>query len=266
MELKKMSVNEWIDVLDNPIQRNTEVHAKKALRNHLKSSSPIQAKVSAAELPDGTLIKLDGHTRSLLWETGRLERPDVVYCDVYHVQNLEMAKLLYSHFDNPIAAENAIDRLSGALRDANIVLKSPYLMNGLSSALRVLEGGKSAGHIYGSVLLWKREIEMLDSLCLKSQGANSGRILGCLALLRKRNLKAINFILAVDADGGTKSEMGRDGVESAVQSLRDCKGMNGEAGITEVAERLISCGEMYLANRFSNRLPRGTSLHKYLGR
>ena len=64
----RMSVDEWIKVKANPRQRDTEKHAAKA--KHLLTPSPDHAHVSAARLPNETLVKLDGHTRALLWKRG----------------------------------------------------------------------------------------------------------------------------------------------------------------------------------------------------
>ncbi len=69
--VKKMLVEDWIKVTPNPIQRDTEKHAAKA--KHLLTPHPTHSVVHAAELPNGKLIKLDGHTRALIWK-----RKDVV--------------------------------------------------------------------------------------------------------------------------------------------------------------------------------------------
>ena len=70
MTVRKMTVAEWIKVEDNPIQRDTEHHAAKA--KHLLTPLPSHAFVFACELPNGKLIKLDGHTRALLWQRGQV--------------------------------------------------------------------------------------------------------------------------------------------------------------------------------------------------
>lgn len=63
----KMSLHQWLQVPDNPRQRDTIRHATKAAKDHLSEPSLTHLEVSAAELPNGELLKLDGHTRSYLW-------------------------------------------------------------------------------------------------------------------------------------------------------------------------------------------------------
>lgn len=73
MSYRKMLVEDWIKVEDNPIQRDTEKHAAKA--KHLMTPHPSHSFVFAAELPNGKLIKLDGHTRALMWRRKDVSPP-----------------------------------------------------------------------------------------------------------------------------------------------------------------------------------------------
>lgn len=83
--IKKMLVEDWIAVDANPIQRDTERHAAKA--KHLRVFHPTHSVVSAAELPSGKLIKLDGHTRALMWRRKEIPAPTQVTVVCYQVKD-----------------------------------------------------------------------------------------------------------------------------------------------------------------------------------
>ena len=135
----KLSIEEWIAVPDNPQQRNTEQHAKKALKYHMSEASPTQQRVALAEMPNGKQFKLDGHTRCHLWEQELLEAPQYVKCDVYYVKNKKEAVELYEHFDTSTAAETAGDKLSGAFRYYGIPKTSKlWTTAGVTTAVKTI--------------------------------------------------------------------------------------------------------------------------------
>ena len=73
--IKRMGVRQWVNVPDNPRQRDTVRHANKAKRKHLKEADEAHGIVFAAMLDGEITWKLDGHTRAYLWDTGELELP-----------------------------------------------------------------------------------------------------------------------------------------------------------------------------------------------
>lgn len=107
MRTVRMTTAEWAAVPDSPRQRNTVAHSCKAMRGHLKTASPAHARVSAASINGQLVCKLDGHTRSYLWQSGKLSKPvgDVVFVDVYPVNDMAEANALYVQFDNAGAVE-----------------------------------------------------------------------------------------------------------------------------------------------------------------
>ncbi len=162
----QMSVESWCALPENLRQRDTEKHAQKASRNggHLREASPEHAQVFAAKLPNGQLVKLDGHTRALLWERGVLESPGQVIVTVIPVRDMEHAKELYNHFDNAQAAETIKDKLSGALREHGLVFRSGCFSLIYSSSIldahRFIFG--SASNLYETVGVWKPVLEAID--------------------------------------------------------------------------------------------------------
>lgn len=163
-----LSVPDWCSVPGNPRQRDTEKHAKKALRSHLRHASPEHAQVSAAQLPNGQLIKLDGHTRAFLWENGLLEPPPQVLVSVVRVENEDRAKELYKHFDNASATEHLADQIDGALREHQIVLRSGGFSKLYASSLRQANAlvfpGEKRVDLYDIVGRWKPLLLAVDAL------------------------------------------------------------------------------------------------------
>lgn len=248
MKVEKMSVSEWIGVLDNPRQRDTLRHADTAVKKHLKCLSPTHCRVSAAKLPGGTLVKLDGHTRAMLWKDGRLDQPSCVYVDVYHVDSMNEAKELYTHFDAQSAVENAKDKLAGAFRENGIEATSSLLRNGgMFSALRTIDQSKNT--IYEKVTRWKRELIELDAFGFTHEQYNGGMVFGALALLRVRGSdRMADFLRGVAMNSGTKTEEGSDGIDAICRYVRELpKGTKGgEVRLRDIGCRFINAGEGYL--------------------
>ena len=166
---KTMSVKEFSKIMDNPLQRDTEAHAVKALKDHMSQYHPSHAKVAVAKVGK-VLYKLDGHTRSYLWDKDQLESPDELSCDIYVVETKEEAVELYKHFDSQKAVENKGDQILGALKYMGIRNYSPTFARsiGLANAIQTIDiaMGHPRPRIDTDVLLkpWKKEIKALISL------------------------------------------------------------------------------------------------------
>lgn len=266
METIKMTVAQWAAVLDNPRQRDTDKNASKATRGHLKTSSPAQARVFAAKLPGGALVKLDGHTRALLWEEGKLQPPSVVYVDVIYVKSMDEAKELYTHFDNPAVSEKAADKMFGAFRESGITPESGLIAScGITSAIKKLVPVGTP--IYTAVKAWKPEIIMLDSIGAGGGALKNGMVLGALCTLRVRGERALPFISAVVTDSGDRNEHGSDGVDAIVRFSKESRGKTtGEAVIKDSAGRFITAFEGWLIGRRFRQAVRPTDFSDYLAR
>ena len=164
----RMSVAEWCAIPANPRQRDTEKHAQKATRQggHLRTASPVHVQVSAVRLPDGSMVKLDGHTRAWCWERGLLAAPEQVLVTIIPVADMEHAKELYKQFDDPRAAESLQDKLSGAIREHDLALRSGCLSQLYASSLRAAHGllfsGRTQPDLYTIVGLWKPLLQVID--------------------------------------------------------------------------------------------------------
>jgi hypothetical protein len=165
----RMSVDAWCAMLDNPRQRDTEKRVRKATRpgGHLRVSSPVHAQTFAAQLPDGRMFKLDGHTRAWCWEHGRLIPPEQVLVTVIPAADVDEVKELYKQFDDPRASENLQDKLSGALREHDLDLRSGCFSQLYASSLRAAHNllflGKPQPDLYTMVGLWKPLLQAMDA-------------------------------------------------------------------------------------------------------
>ena len=145
LEIVKMSVEEFIAIADNPIQRSTIDHATKASRpnGHLSITHEVHAMVTIAETESGKRWKLDGHSRAFLWEQQILEPPEGgVLVTRIMVKNRAGAIAEYRKFDNTAATENARDKVFGAFRIHQFNPHHQLLFNssGLLTAIRYITG------------------------------------------------------------------------------------------------------------------------------
>lgn len=249
MSIKKMTVDEWIAVADNPIQRDTVAHAEKAKTAHLKTYSPTQASVAAAVLPGGRMVKLDGHTRALLWSQNHLHRPPCVEVSIYLAKNMDEAKELYTHFDSKEQTETFADMKFGAFRDAGIDAWSGLIkrQNNASVFRKLAPKGAT---IYQIIYGWKREILLLDSIGFSKNSLKAGGILGALVLLRcfQTDL-VIRFLQDIQKNAGTKTRDGMDSVQM-FQVINDRVGAgHSEDQIWTMAGRMVALYKTYAAGR-----------------
>lgn len=267
MKQQRMTPAEWANVPDNPIQRDTEKHAKKAQTRHLSKPAPSHCRTALAELPNGKRFKLDGHTRSFLWESGHLAAPEWVYADVYEVAGVNEAIELYKHFDNASAAENATDRLTGAYRLQGIFPISRLLtQGGVTSAFQLIEGKQP---IYESVKKWEKELLLLDSLDLQPERMPASLITAALLTVRRHPKKAPMFWELFSEDKGTRSGGKSCGVDELSRIVADARARrllsSGRyANRASLAGRAISCCESWVSGRGYTTGAKTTDLRAYI--
>lgn len=223
---QRMSVSQWIKVQDCEIQRNTELHALKAEKSHLKNASITHSKVSAAMLPNGSLVKLDGHTRALLWAGGRLTPPENgVLVDVYQCNSASHVNQIYKEFDNAKAAETAKDKLYGALSLNNIPMNSILIRRGgVIEAIKICRvdayvANAEREEIYTSIKPFSAALRLIDAEHFH-KSLMPGGILACLLLtVMTDGEEAFVFWRKYNNDEGIKSEKGKDGPQALTEYL-----------------------------------------------
>jgi len=231
----KIKVDDWFEMNDNPRQRDTKTHAKKALRLHLKEYSETHASVAAAELPDGTRYILDGHTRSFLWQSGDLIAPKMLYCDLYIVQSIKQVISLYDCFDNSSAAETATDRLSGALKLNGVNLKSKLVKaGGMTNALKTVYSLKKRGlrgiDVCEPVKLFKKALNVIDKGMFMHTNFPSPVLAAMLLTAHRDGAKVLPFWKDYNEDQGKKTPKKFDAVYCLTEFVRDYRADGGFAG------------------------------------
>lgn len=223
----EMPVEEWNSITKNPRQRDEDVRIEKNRVGHLLSFDPKHAEVALAVLPDGRRYKVDGHTRTAVWQMGLADAPQMLVVDVYGCADESAVRQLYDVFDNSAAGELGTDRVTGAYREAGIAPKSAMLREGgISTAIRQLYHyiHKTAPDrdsknivINKGVKLFSPEIMLLDDVNPTRIMFPCGVIMGALLTFGESPEMATKFWSAYMADAGWKG----DGRVDAVQALHE---------------------------------------------
>lgn len=222
---ESMSVMDWIGVADCPIQRNTELHANKARRVHLKKSSVTHMRVSAARIPSGKIFKLDGHTRAFLWNDGSLV-PDgnTVYVDMYNVQSINEVEELYKQFDSQCAAENAVDRLFGAYRLHGFEPESALLKKGaVTSAIYLIYKNDAKKGIYNLIIPFIPALRIIDKSQFHFRQFPSGIFAAMIITVYRYGHPAMEFWERYHNDDGQKNGKKRDAVQALTEIVSNLK-------------------------------------------
>jgi excisionase family DNA binding protein len=223
-----MSVRHWIEVPDHRIQRHTEEHADFAKTRHLRKAHPAQAHVNAIRMVDGSVCKVDGHTRARLWDTGELEPPPLVIVDWWLCDDEAAAERLYRTFDSRHAHDTTRDDIYGAMRKHGLELTSDLLKaRRFNSALRaahtILYGYKgrvqedAVDMMVGS---FREELELLDEARPTAKYFTQNITTAALFTLAAHGREALPFWEAYAGNKGAKVGTGVDAVEALHIILR----------------------------------------------
>jgi hypothetical protein len=245
---------------DNTRQRDTESRARRA--HHLRKPHPSHQKVNIARFPDGTLMKLDGHSRSFIWMSGEVPAPEVIYADVWDCQTEEDAKDLYMTFDSQDAVENSTDRIFGGLKEKNVKFQSEFMQSGrFSAAMRIADEALYGWNnrtirgqgFYDMLFNWLPELTLLDECRPSRQKFIAPVMAAALLTFRRHGADAGAFWSTYATGKGTKIEGEMDAVQAFQERIyrltRDGKtaGRENHAAIIRVA---ISAFEAFRQDRF----------------
>ena len=132
--VRAISIEKFIKMEGFLEQRATEAHAKAAQgkNGHLREPHISQAVVSSVQVKGSPEMKVDGHTRSLLWATGKLgypptEKPGSLILITYHFDTLDGAKSLYRTFDERKASKTQKEQVAAATRGLDVEFESELL-------------------------------------------------------------------------------------------------------------------------------------------
>lgn len=266
---------QWTRVRENPRQRDTARHALK-MEKHLQVAVPQHSVVAAARLPSGELVKLDGHTRDLLWQEGRIPVPHVIMVLVFLAADMAEVKQMYEKYDNSLPVETKADKICGAFREHDVYPKSSILQRGaLSYTLGMAElaitgsvGASSRGvDPYVSVNAWRDEIILLDRTILGhgTRRLHSGILAAILLTLRKRGAYSVDpfweLYLDPDESGGIRDP--HNVLLNHLYRRQAMRTTGGRDNTRAITEKALSACEHYLAGNLVKSLT-GIDITKYL--
>ena len=213
--------------------------------------------VNAAVLPDGKLVKLDGHTRARLWELRpAIALEKVLVTALYPVDTLEEAALLYPFFDNKAAVDTASDDLSSAYRSVNFVPQSLLLRSyrgtwAIKAATAAMMGRHSNVNIdiFKAVPLWLDQLRALDALNPTPQYFSNGIIAAALVTILRRGQPGFEALDRYQNDAGLKTAEAMDGVEALARLSLTGAGGGTDAHNLAMFGRALSCIEAVCENR-----------------
>jgi len=214
----EMTAEEWIRVPPNPRQRNTIMHARSA--KYLLTPQPTHLSVAAARLPDGQLVKIDGHTRAYLWQTRAVQPPPKVLVNVYPVQSIAEAEHLCQMYDSLGPVKTFKDLMYSATKAFGMELRCRWLWNTLSSALGLLELTHSVRERLDEVLLaWRGEIMEVASWNIEMPGLLIRGSVTAPLLLCSMEPTTKGFAIALAEKRGLTIDGRSDAVEATIRMM-----------------------------------------------
>jgi hypothetical protein len=227
-----MTPAEWALIPSNPRQRDTELHAKIAIK-YLEVPVPPHVEVKMGQLPEGSKWKLDGHTRSYLWQLKAIPVPAQLDVAIYELKSIQEVIEAYDWFDNAMAAERSSDVIQGAFRANGLHPKSHMLRVGrINVALKRLfrmvneDYANSQWHydmIYEAVKFFARQIMQLDELEPTQSLFPPGVSMAVLITLRNDPNDALRFWRSYAAQRGVKDGNQMDAVQALIEGVQTAK-------------------------------------------
>lgn len=217
-----MSVDDWDSQFKNcPKQRDTEFHLASAIGMHLSESADVQASVAGAILKNGAKYKVDGHTRTLAWQTDVLERPKKVRVDLYECTDMDDLFSLYDSFDSTHSVKGPSSEVQSVYTLCKLHPKSRVFRSGagMHLTLRLAEGmaaGMSTGQapslfdLYQSVLEFKKAIKWVDSVNFRPVDLPIGYRAAALLIAHRDGEKCLDFLREVRNKNGYTYGIERD--------------------------------------------------------
>ncbi len=248
--MARLAVSAWIALSDHPRKRDTARQSRKSHWEAVRAATGAAREsvrwVVAAEL-DGQIYKVDGHTRALLWASGKLPHPDGVLATVYRCKNREELNALHATFDTQAAAETVFDKVSGAFSEQGLVLTSKRLRSGtIADALSIATRGVARGEdaeggtsdefdVYNAVALYAQELRLLDTVNPQNEVFYTGLLAAALLSLAV-DPTTLEFFRAISENRGIVKEGLMDPIAGVLGNVAKMK--NKHARFRRDQERL----------------------------
>jgi hypothetical protein len=137
-ETRTMTLKQWAEVQDAPVQRDTAKHWNKA-KKYLSTLREAHRTVHMAVTDDGKEYKLDAHTRTYGWMNGLTDAvPDYVTVKITYVKDEDEVIEEYYTYDSGGQTKDASDQLYSAFKQFNISYQSSFFAGckGIVSAMK----------------------------------------------------------------------------------------------------------------------------------
>ena len=276
-EIKWIAPSTFAKYLTAPSQRDHAARAKNKRALHLLTACPhfkdgtdnAHVPVDIAKTPDGKIYKVDGHTRSYIWEHGLGEAspPKKLLATIWDCANEESVNELYYRLDNSMAVETSADKYQGAIRKFGVQFQSPKLIKGHSvpSALGMayhefigISDRAQKRNVYESFETLLPELRLLDQCKLVDAKSVHERwpsvmIAVALTIFAAKGKEAVPFWSDYSENRGHKEGASMDGTQLLSEMLAKKKAahdLNDAASRSEVlrvsvkAYQLFSCQSM----------------------
>jgi len=251
----EMPTGTWIELHNHPLHRNVEKHASKdhwkLARRAVGAVAESQRWVIGAEC-EGQLYKVDGHTRAYLWMHRRLPVPETVFATIYRCRTRDELLELYMTFENQASAERQTDRVTAAMREVGLTLRSRRLRQGaFADALSLAWRGKTRGidatgrryeefNLHQAIAAFADELRALDSVDPTPEVFYTGVCAAALLSL-SMNPNSIEFFRDLaDANIALRTEPPFTPVQAVRRLIEDFRGKKKSARDRQAQETLCA--------------------------
>lgn len=269
-EYIRVTLEELKSFLENPKQRNTAHRAETAKKHWLKTWHHHHGMTFAAsQMPDGSIILADGHTRRHLIETGHFPSsvlPKYFTVLLHPATSFDEVMGHYDLYDSSDCVERASDKNYSALRSLGYRPQSERFQKttdlGCIHSL-LCEGVKSSEREVW-LNLWLEEIIAIDQMDIPLGSVTGvGKTVTapfiaamCQCLAAGYNIEDVkDFTLKVRADEGVQKGSKRDGVSHFVRwyTTTDLQ-KSGGSGYHVTRNYAIRCFLMYVKSQIKTSI------------
>jgi hypothetical protein len=222
-----MKMNKFFKLEDCPMQRSTEIRAPKASKQHLSIPHLVQYDVAVGIL-NNKMYKVDGHTRSFLWQMGHLpilqEDLDVA---VWHVETLDELLYIYKTYDNKYAAETSNDIISGLFRLNDIKQskswKTPFSLTASLKLAHSIMHPNQSRTMESAIIDLQIPIQIINDSNIGSGRPGAGLLAAMYILVDRDGKSAIEFFKKLLSNDGKKENKRMDSIQALIETLNYLK-------------------------------------------
>lgn len=264
-----MTPEQWAQVPRNPYQK-TPRREERPKVNHLRKYKRDHAIVKMAVYPDGRRCKIDGHSRSYVWQylpdivdliPNRLE----VLC--YNVRNDEEAAALCKQCDSTDAVKKAADYVTGSFSLADIPTTSKFFERGSNikaslayayeTIMRTCDQSETekiatSDEIEKHVDMFKDALTALDGINVHSRRLTAPFITAFLLAYYKHGNDIVNFFKKVNEGTHGRKQGDKYCVIGKLEYDRDKTKLGGRTDHFKMVIKVLGALDTYMEGAFRN--------------